>query len=386
MTEELIAVYSADFIGFLLLIVILIAKGWDLPLRRHEGRILLALIAATLINCLLDPFSYWAEGVSGILSRDLSLVANTFVFIYDLIVCFGFLGMIFLHINKKIKVAHNVVGLLVLSAWILIIFINPFKPMLFRIDYDNIVTRGPLYLPFIITGFLLLTYGLVVYFSARKRNAMLLFFPIWEFVIPIAIGTFTQMAFPKIATQPICFAIAFSGMVICLQNESLFMDKLTGVYNRYELDKLREKYAGSSSGSIAVMMIDMNDFKSINDTFSHAEGDEALVVIAGILLNVVQSDGVVIRFAGDEFVLIVNNVFDNVIEDLKKRISVAVEAYNIGYGKPYNLSVSMGGIIVDLGTDDSTDFLNTVDKLMYEDKKAYYATHDRRRSKMQGKK
>lgn len=84
-------------------------------------------------------------------------------------------------------------------------------------------------------------------------------------------------------------------------------DALTGVYNRRYLDeRLAEAFALSvrQSQPLSVMICDVDDFKRINDTFSHAVGDEVLRVIAGILRQNVRQSDVVARFGGEEFVVL----------------------------------------------------------------------------------
>ena len=56
------AVYVADFIGVLILLLILLVKGWDIPGRKDESRILFVLIVASLIDCVLDSFVSYADG------------------------------------------------------------------------------------------------------------------------------------------------------------------------------------------------------------------------------------------------------------------------------------------------------------------------------------
>ncbi|HST60562.1 MAG TPA: diguanylate cyclase, partial [Longimicrobium sp.] len=84
-------------------------------------------------------------------------------------------------------------------------------------------------------------------------------------------------------------------------------DALTGAYNRRYLDeRLAEAFALAlrQSQPLSVMICDVDDFKRINDTFSHAVGDEVLRTIAGILRQNVRQSDVVARFGGEEFVVI----------------------------------------------------------------------------------
>jgi diguanylate cyclase (GGDEF)-like protein len=84
-------------------------------------------------------------------------------------------------------------------------------------------------------------------------------------------------------------------------------DSLTGLYNhRYFHERLRAELsrAGRAHGSVALMMLDIDDFKRVNDVCGHAEGDEVLQTIAGALRETVRLSDVVCRVGGEEFALI----------------------------------------------------------------------------------
>ncbi|MCR4690025.1 MAG: GGDEF domain-containing protein [Lachnospiraceae bacterium] len=374
---NLTAVFIADYVGVMLMGLVLLTKGWRLPARREESKILLTLIVATFIDCLIDPFIFIVDGRPGLFNRIYNTVGNSLLFLYNLVMGTGVLALIVKHINKKIsKVQYVTVWALTTIETVLLV-INLFSPIVFSIDENNVYKRGPCYFVYIIAAFYLIAYSFVVYLNGRIREGALRFFPVWEFLLPIISGVTIQTLFYGVSMQPVCFAVAFCSIVVCLQNEYLFLDKLTGVYNRYELDKIREHYRKRKNEKIAAIMLDMNDFKAINDNYSHTEGDAALVAMADILTGVVQNDGNVIRFAGDEFVIIFNSGEEETIPTYCNKIREALDAYNETSGKPYKLSAAMGGSIFDL--NDQTDIISRIDSLMYEDKKRYYETHDRRR-------
>ena len=126
-------------------------------------------------------------------------------------------------------------------------------------------------------------------------------------------------------------------------------------------------------------MLDLNGFKSINDDYSHEEGDKALIAFANILVDAIGSEGIVVRFAGDEFIVIMPKFKDIVLADYKRRILEKVDEYNKTSGKPYKLSTAVGGRIFDPHKDDMNDLVNRIDSLMYEDKDKYYEQNERKR-------
>ena len=181
-----------------------------------------------------------------------------------------------------------------------------------------------------------------------------------------------------ISLLPISFTVAFSAIAIALQNECIYIDKLTGVYNRYELDKVLKGRIIKRHMRIAALMLDLNDFKSINDNFSHEEGDNALVAFANILAETISAEGIVVRFAGDEFIVLMPKFKGDDISEYRERIHAALDKYNETSGKPYKLSAAIGGRIFDSKQDDMNDLVSQIDSLMYSDKKAFYQEHDRR--------
>ena len=373
---NLIAVYVADFIGILLLVLILLSRGWEIPGRRDEGRILLILILATLIDCIIDPFIFAVDGRPGKTRHIAMLLGNSALFLYNLVVGTGILALVVKHINKKISRVQYIIVWIITGFETLLLVVNLFVPLVFAIDENNIYSRRPFYYSFYIAAVILLVYSLVVYILARIRDGSVRYFPVWEFTIPIVCGVTIQAMYYGISTQAVCFAVAFCSIILCLQKESLYVDKLTGVYNRYELDKIIRYYKKRKKRKFAAIMLDMNGFKAINDDFSHGEGDEALISMAAILRGVVGNEGDVIRFAGDEFVLILDVGEDDLVEGYCDRIRAAIEEYNSGSGKPYKLSASMGGSIFDM--DESVDVVGRIDRLMYENKVEFYKSHDRR--------
>ena len=135
-----------------------------------------------------------------------------------------------------------------------------------------------------------------------------------------------------------------------------------------------------------VLLIDADNFKSINDNYSHEEGDKALVAFADIIATEIGTDGIVIRFAGDEFIIILPKFRSNDLSEYKSRINRALENYNATSGKPYKLAAAIGGKIFDSRQDDMTDVVSQIDALMYSDKKSYYMLHDRRGRRKEDKK
>lgn len=172
--------------------------------------------------------------------------------------------------------------------------------------------------------------------------------------------------------------IAVAGIMTSMKNELIFIDRLTGLYNRAYLTYLQQEAQKKKSEPIAGIMLDLNGFKQINDNYGHSEGDTALILVADLLRKAFCEYGIVTRYAGDEFVVMLHTTDEQLITDLIARAKDIFEEENKTNDKPFQMSASMGYAISDLSKETIDDFMNRIDKLMYQDKLAYYEKNDRR--------
>jgi diguanylate cyclase len=150
-------------------------------------------------------------------------------------------------------------------------------------------------------------------------------------------------------------------------------DVLTGVYNRagYE-ERAREFYARwrRSGSDLAVVFIDCNRFKEINDTYGHGAGDLVLSKVAEILSGRARATDVVCRYGGDEFVVLLPDTDRRGAEVFARNVCDEVgEAGFNDNGRPIEVSISCG-VTQLLGSDSLDDAMGRADEAMYLAKKA----------------
>ena len=145
-------------------------------------------------------------------------------------------------------------------------------------------------------------------------------------------------------------------------DDKLYRDALTGVYNRrfYE-ERIRRmtRHAG-------VAMIDLDDFKLYNDTYGHNAGDMVLDTIVGVIQNNIRKTDMLIRFGGDEFLLVLPEISEDAFELKLKRIRQHVQETRIVGFTQMKLSVSIGGVMSHGEPIEET--LERADRLMYQAK------------------
>ena len=375
---NLTAILVTDSVGICILLILMFTKGWYMPTRKKESTLLFALMTAALFNCAADAFTSICDGTPGLLYRTVLMIGNTYLFLFNLIVGVGILFLIVKHIDRKMPKLQYVFFAVVGIVEVSLLIINIFTPVIFSLDENNYYSRENLYVIFIIAGLLLIAYGYISYFVSKIRNPSLGYFPACQLLLPILLAVTIQSYIYGISLLPVSFSVAFAGLVTSLQNESIYIDKLTGVNNRYELDKMQKRVLRRKPEKIAALMIDLNGFKQINDNYSHEEGDKALVAFANILANTMRYEGRIIRFAGDEFVIIIRKFKGDSIEPYKEKLIKAIDEYNETSGKPYKLSCAIGGTTFDYVGQDINSILSKIDTLMYTDKNEYYKLHNRR--------
>jgi diguanylate cyclase (GGDEF)-like protein/PAS domain S-box-containing protein len=150
-------------------------------------------------------------------------------------------------------------------------------------------------------------------------------------------------------------------------------DELTGLYNRRGFLMLAEqqlKMAKRMKGVTFMLYADMDDFKEINDSFGHKEGDLALIETARIIKSTCRDSDIVARIGGDEFAVFPVGITEAFVDIITTRLQKNFDIYNAKTNRGYKLSISVGITRCDPQSRDSIqDLLVQADKLMYEKKR-----------------
>jgi diguanylate cyclase (GGDEF)-like protein len=149
-------------------------------------------------------------------------------------------------------------------------------------------------------------------------------------------------------------------------------DALTGLPNRRYFDEFvsllaQRRRAGDAVG---ILMVDIDKFKLLNDTYGHATGDDVLKAVAGAIVSAVREDDVPARFGGEEFVVLLRNPDPGVAVEVGERIRAAVRGLDLReHGVP-SVSVSVGVAVADEPDQPIDDLIETADRALYRAKRA----------------
>jgi diguanylate cyclase (GGDEF)-like protein len=154
-----------------------------------------------------------------------------------------------------------------------------------------------------------------------------------------------------------------------LAEAAAIVDPLTQSFNRRHMDQLIEKelnHAGRLGTQIAFLMVDVDDFKSVNTRFGHVVGDTILREVADVIRRSVRASDTVVRYGGDEFLVILTEAAEPDSERVISRIEQRVRAWNDACKiEGYAMALSCGWALHKTGAPVSVS-LEAADKKMYD--------------------
>lgn len=177
----------------------------------------------------------------------------------------------------------------------------------------------------------------------------------------------------SIGSNAVDFVLVFAiiAMFVIEQNNKIKVDNLTKLYNRYGMDiELKEQlrqYKRDHTDSFYIIACDLDNFKHINDTWGHPEGDRALILVASALAKVGKKFlSNVFRIGGDEFVVITDKSEEGLAVEITNAIKTELD--NIDFRSDFDIKMSIGVALYD-GVTPIDELLNNADKKLYEAKK-----------------
>lgn len=348
----------------------------------HARFVFKRLLKGTIICLAADMLSYIFDSQEFFGSRILNISTNSVTAFMT--VCIGcawnyFFEVIF-HIRTGSKSSLRkwyIVAALFTGALLLV---NVFTGWLFYFDSDNVYHRGPAvlisfalqYAFFGVLSVRALLYGRSVRTirQARLRNSF-----VYIGLIMLFFGLLQILAGGRIALHVFGLTAGVFIMFLRFQNDQITNDVLTGLNNRYALDtyldeKIHIYQDGWHSGRLLyLVMMDVNDFKRINDNYGHPEGDKALKTVAQTLKKVGEKYSTslfIARFGGDEFAAVYEasgrNQVAALCEEIKSTLVTETESLK------YRLTIGVGYAVYTGKEMSISDFCARADMALYVDK------------------
>jgi len=286
-------------------------------------------------------------------------------------------------LGKRASKRFLVLLLLPASFLTILALASPWTGWLFAVDELSHYSRGPYFFLMPIAVYTYLFAGPAYLLRhhdllQRRTYSTLLVFP-----FPVAIAGILQILFYGLEVLWISLTLSLLILFFNVESSQVNRDYLTGLFNRRYFQRMAtlavaKKRAGKTQWAF---LLDINGFKTINDTYGHAKGDEPLISIARLLEQVAPKHTVVSRYGGDEFALLTPGLSEREVarflEDLEQKLS-AINATAQGVG---HIGVSLGYACLPQWEHADLDaFLVQLDKCMYSAKQECKNTANQRLS------
>lgn len=365
---------DGNTVSLIILVFILINIRNNAKYISMQYKIFQYMVISNIIMIIVDALSWKFNSIDGTMNLFLNTGYNFLLYVLEPIppsLSLLYADYQIFHNENKVKNKQKVLVIFLLLN-LLMCIVSLFYKGFFYVDENNIYHRGPYFAVHVAYCYGLLIYSLLLIIKNRpfieRRNyvSMLIFF------VPMAIGTTIQVFFYGYSLNWVGMMLSLLIIYFNIQNKGINTDYLTGIYNRRQLDEyIKERIKSSTKNkSFSAILLDLNEFKAINDKFGHKIGDEALKDSVEIIRRSLNTNDFIARFGGDEFVIVTDIYNGQILDKVVKRIRKNVEAFNMNNVKPYNISFSIGYDIYSSSSNmEADEFFKHIDMLMYENKK-----------------
>lgn len=340
--------------------------------KSYGGTLLNIMVFITVMQCIMEMLAFAVEkkqfAGAGLLALGINgyLYAGTVIIscIWSVYVDYRLFGS-----RERLKKRYRY-GCIPAAAVCAGAVMNLFVPVFFRITEDNTYIRTPLAGFAWAVNYGYLIYSLILVKRNRKKQEKYMFLPVAGLLVPVFAGSVIQLFFSGFSVLWISVAITFCILQSNVQTEEAYIDSLSGLYNRQYVEKNFLHRLEKGKGIIAGVLLDIDNFKFINDNYGHSVGDQAIRDAGSILRKAAGNQYLAARYAGDEFLIFMEAEEEAEIKALMEKVRRLTEEFNQTSSQPYKITFSMGAEIVSGESCRPDIFLDRIDKAMYQDKKA----------------
>ncbi len=342
----------------------------DIHLFRETILFLIWMLIANICSWLVN-------GKPGKAIRIFSYLVNFSYFLLQQCVVIEWMHYTYLRVTGRSLSFKSKWGFLLIPFDLIDIcfFLTPWTKKSYYLDEMNNYQRGPLVLFF---SLIILAYIISCSLFAllqikkektedRRKECLIQGMA----MIPMVIGSFAQTFIYGLDFVLPCTTLSVLLVYLDIENRAVSQDALSGLNNRGNLDRyLNSCLGGNQDNHFLLMMMDINQFKKINDQYGHEMGDEAIMRMASILKETFNDRSVFLaRYGGDEFTVVIKNGNKASAEKAIENLQSNINKLNQTKIFPFPLSVSVGyAVYPDVGIVTVNDLLKCADKNMYQHK------------------
>jgi|LGOV01.1.fsa_nt_gb diguanylate cyclase (GGDEF)-like protein len=354
-----------NFYAALFLLVVLVTLFVKRDFYSFSGNIFKYLIIVNIFILILEGIAFSLNEVDNQVYFYINYWFNFLLFIMTPLL--GSLWAMYIdfklyHSNRRIRKRWFYLQPFIIG--VVLSILNFFYPVLYSISSSNVYRREPFIFVNMTTLFLLMFYIMYLVMKKRKEVDKSVFYGALLFMIFPALGGVIQMINNEINSMYSMMALGIISAYIALETINSSKDHLTKLFIRAKAVDLINSLIFKKK-NFAVVMIDLDDFKEINDNYGHSTGDKVLINYGKLLLEVFKEDSLVSRFGGDEFLIVCKDCSEEKLMDYKQRLKDEL----LEYHKDFTVKFSYGYSFYDESCVKSNDdILVEADNNMYKDK------------------
>ena len=377
MTQAYLVTYGAVDVFCILMSIIILRKfttnvGSEVEIRYFRW------MTISFMGFILAEF-IWVLGKAGMLpasdtAYDLIKILGTWfmpVMVYSWF-CFAENKFKSKFINKRSNRFLAFIPIIILTVF----YILSFKAgIIFKIS-ENSVERGPGFnlsgLVNNIYGLAIVIHAIILYIKSDSKTFRNVCIIQIMFILTCTFGGFIDGLFVNTPVLPLTVGLSFIYLFINLQEPQIFSDALTGLNNRRSAEVHFQRTVDDAYEEVPLnfFMMDINNFKKINDTYAHLEGDKALCLVADVLRHMENKyKGFSARWGGDEFLTMILGGTCDSAEEFSGEVNSAIQAKKEELNLKYDLSVAVGHAYTTSKKADIKSVINNADKALYKNKK-----------------
>lgn len=337
------------------------------------------LLILNACTCLFDMAMWILPGFSGPFARTLHILASVLYYLVNPLMCYLWLLYTDYKLceNRAAMIRRAKLYALPLIPLSIVALLSPWTAWYFSINAENVYVRGPLFwfmaLPALcfLLGAMLMT--LADLFKSGAMRDRIVYQQLLLLPLAMLIAALVQALHYGLTLVSACSTLVFLGLFINMQNVTNDTDPLTTLFNRRRLDQHLRLLTRNppTEALLFCILIDLDDFKSINDTHGHLTGDQALLATTQLLQAIrAGRDDFLARIGGDEFMIVGTRASEAELLALLASLETQQRCFNDSAKEPYQIKLSMG-LSIYSETDSIDDLIGRADAAMYTMKQAH---------------
>lgn len=365
---------QTSVVGLMILAIILFNLGKIKGERKFNDRVFAVLVVSNglllILEALLNVFNTYIADQANL---PLLIIVLLF-YILNPLPCLLWTIFVVSWINRDRQIDKRFIAVILLPILLnaLLSVSSLATGYSFYLDELGTYHRGPGYIYLVIIDLLYLGLAAAIVMKNRGNIRRQEVFALNFFPVPPLLAGLIQTMFFGISVLWLAMAISLLIIYLDLQSTNVHVDHLTGLANRRKLDNFlneisTKKHVYQRFGGL---MMDIDQFKQINDQYGHEMGDRVLESVGKILRRSMDPKSLITRYGGDEFIVLLKIEQPEDLAAAKHRFLDNLAAFNNHHSIPFEISLSIGtGVFDPQKNMDVHEFLGLLDRNMYLEKK-----------------